>query len=153
MAIIRSSARYHVRWKIALIFDEVEQKPTFHGRTHDLTLLGTGMLTHRDVFTDSPVVVLLAIPPLHRNGRQKVIEIRAKQVYSVYSGETFCFRLGLEFINFKGDGLKVLIEGLSHRVPLISLPVYDRPATVFVDIENELEKRMTPKRKPVAVRA
>lgn len=153
MAIIRSSARYHVRWKIALIFDEVEQKPTFHGRTHDLTLLGTGMLTHRDVFTDSPVVVLLAIPPLHRNGRQKVIEIRAKQVYSVYSGETFCFRLGLEFINFKGDGLGILIEGLSHRVPLISLPVYDRPATVFVDIENELEKRMTPKRKPLPVRA
>lgn len=153
MAIIRSSARYHVRWKVALIFDEVEQKPTFHGRTHDLTLVGTGMLTHRDVFTDSPVVLLLAIPPLHRNGRQKVIEIRAKQVYSVYSGETFCFRLGLEFISFKGDGLKVLMEGLSQRVPLISLPVYDPPSTVFVDIENQLEKRMTPKRAPVAVRA
>lgn len=149
----RTFARYHVRWKIALIFDEVEQKPTFHGRTHDLTLVGTGMLTHRDVFTDSPVVVLLAIPPLHRNGRQKVIEINAKQVYSVYSGETFCFRLGLEFISFKGDGLQILREALSHRVPLISLPVYDAPPTVFIDIENELEKRMTPKRAPVAVRA
>ncbi|MCX7176572.1 MAG: hypothetical protein NT159_22145 [Proteobacteria bacterium] len=152
MTIIRSLARYHVRWKIALIFDEVEQKPTFHGRTHDLTLVGTGMLTHRDVFTDSPVVVLLAIPPLHRNGRQKVIEIRAKQVYSVYSGETFCFRLGLEFISFKGDGLEILIEGLSHRNPLISLPDYDPVPTAFVDIEHELEKRLTPKGKPALVR-
>jgi hypothetical protein len=153
MTIIRSLARYHVRWKIALIFDEVDQKPTFHGRTHDLTLVGTGMLTHRDVFTDSPVVVLLAIPPLHRSGRQKVIEIRARQAYSVYSGETFCFRLGLEFLGFKGDGLRILMEALSHRHPLISLPDYEPLPNVFVDIDNELEKRLAPKRKSVAVRA
>lgn len=137
MTINRTLARYHVRWKIALIFDEVEQKPTFHGRTRDLTLVGTGMLTHRDVFTDSQVVVLLAIPPLHRNRRQKVIEIRARQIYSVYSGETFCFRLGLEFIHFKGDGLQILTEGLSHHHPLISLPVYDPFPTVFGNGEND----------------
>ena len=138
MTINRNLARYHVRWKIALIFDEVEQKPTFHGRTHDLSLVGTGMLTHRDVFTDSPVVVLLAIPPLHRNRRQKVIEIRSRQIYAVYSGETFCFRLGLEFMEFKGDGLEVLKEALSHHHPLITLPGYDPFPTVFGSIGNEL---------------
>lgn len=133
----RTLARYHVRWKIALIFDEVEQKPTFHGRTHDLTLVGTGMLTHRDVFTDSPVVVLLAVPPLHRNRRQKVVEIRSRQIYSVYSGETSCFRLGLEFIAFKGDGLEVLKEGLSYHHPIIALPGYDPFPTPFGGTEND----------------
>lgn len=131
MTINRSEARYHVRWKIALVFDEVEHRPTYHGKTHDLTMVGTGMLTHTDVFTESPVVILLAVPPLHRDHRPKVIEIRARQIYSVYSGETFCFRLGLEFVYFKDDGLKILQEGLSHHHPIISLPSYDPFPTVF----------------------
>lgn len=127
----RSSARYHVRWKIALIFDEDDQKPTYHGRTHDLTLVGTGMLTHTDVFTGSPVVVLLAIPPLYRNAKPKVIEIKARQIYSVYSGATYCFRLGLEFVHFKNDGLELLREGLSHYHPIIELPNYEPFPTIF----------------------
>lgn len=139
----RSVARYHVRWKIALIFDGVEHKPTFHGRTHDLTLVGTGMLTHRDVYTDSPVVVLLAVPPVHRNHRQKVIEIRSKQIYSVYSGETSCFRLGLEFLDFKEDGLEILTEGLSHHHPILSLPDYDPFPTIFGGLDPTMESEVS----------
>ena len=131
MSVNRSVARYHVRWKIALIFDEEENKPTYHGRTHDLTLVGTGMLTHKDVFTGSPVVVLLAIPPLQRNCKPKVIEIKARQIYSVYSGETYCFRLGLEFVHFKNDGLEILKDGLSHYHPIIELPSFDPFPTIF----------------------
>lgn len=127
----RSAARYQVRWKIALIFDEEECKPTYHGRTHDLTLEGTGMLTHRDVMTESAVVVLLAIPPLQRNFKPKVIEISARQIYSVYSGATYCFRLGLEFIHFKNDGLQILEEALSHYHPIIELPEYEPFPTLF----------------------
>lgn len=123
----RSADRYHVRWKIALIFDELEHKPTYHGRTHDLSLVGTAMLTHSNIFTSSPVVILLAPPPLRQNHRQKVIEIQACQVYAVYSGEASCFRLGFEFIDFKDDGLQVLKDRLKHHVPkvkskLVSLP-------------------------------
>ena len=136
MTMNRTVARYHVRWRIALIFDEVEHKPTFHGRTHDLTVVGTGMLTHKDVFTESPVVVLLAIPGLHRNSKPTVIEIKARQIYSVYSGETYCFRLGLEFLHFKGDGLRILEEGLSHYHPIIELPSYDPFPTIFGSQEN-----------------
>lgn len=116
----RSADRYHVRWKIALIFDEAEHKPTFHGRTHDLSLIGTGMHTDINIFTSSPVVVLLAPPPLHKGHRQKVIEIRARQVYAVYSGESSCFRLGLEFDSFKGDGLQILKQRLEHHQPKIN---------------------------------
>lgn len=132
----RNLQRYRVSWKIALIFDEAEHRPTYHGRTHDLTRVGTGMLIHRDVFSELPVAVLLAIPPLHRDRRQQVIEIRARQIYSVYSGETFCFRLGLEFDHFKGDGLSVLQEGLSRHRPLIELQSTDDFASVFQNIKN-----------------
>lgn len=132
----RHATRYHVRWKIALIFDETEHRPTYHGRTYDLTLVGTGMLTHTDVYTDLPVVVLLAIPGLHRNAKPRVIEISARQAYSVYSGETACFRLGLEFVHFKGDGFEILKEGLSHCHPIIELPSYDPFPTVFEDTKD-----------------
>ncbi|MFA6311862.1 MAG: PilZ domain-containing protein [Sterolibacterium sp.] len=113
----RRSERYHVRWKIALIFDEHEHKPTYHGRTHDLSLSGTAMLTDVDIFTSAPVVILLAPPPLYKNHRQKIIEIQARQLYSVYSGATSCFRLGFEFTHFKSDGLKVLTDRLKHHRP------------------------------------
>lgn len=114
----RSDKRYYVRWKIALIFDEDEQRPTYHGRTYDLSLSGTGMLTNTNVFTASPVVILLAPPPLYEGHRQKVIEIRARQVYCVYSGTFSCFHLGFQFTNFKGDSLKVIKERLEHHHPI-----------------------------------
>lgn len=114
----RNAERYPVRWKIALIFDEEEHKPTYHGRTHDLSLSGTAMLTDVNVYTTAPVVILLAPPPLHKGHRQKVIEIKARQAYCVYSGETACFRLGFQFVHFKGDGLKVLKERLTHHQPV-----------------------------------
>ena len=131
LSVNRSLARYRVRWKIALVFDEVEHEPAYHGKTHDLTLVGTGMLTNKDVFADSRVVVLLAIPPHYRDGRQTVIEVEARQIYSVYSGETSCFRLGLEFRHFKGDGLSILKEGLSHCNPLLKLHDYDPLPTIL----------------------
>lgn len=114
-----------MRWKIAVVFDEHEHRPTYHGRTHDLSLAGTAMLTDVDIFTASPVVILLAPPPLHTGHRQKVMEIQARQLYSVYSGATSCFRLGFQFMHFKDDALRILKERLKHHRPKESskLPV------------------------------
>jgi len=115
----RGAERYHVQWKIALVFDKLEHKHTFHGRTHDLSLTGTGMLTDVNVFSHTPLVLLLAPPPLFAGQRQKIIEIHACQAYAVYSGATSCFRLGFSFTGFKDDGLRVLGEMLSHHLPRI----------------------------------
>lgn len=136
MTMDRNLARYLVNWKIAFIYDEAGIKPAYHGRTHDLTLVGTGMLTNKDVFTDSPVAILLAIPPLYRDGRQKIIEIGARQIYSVYSGETSCFRLGLEFLSFKEDGFEILKEGLSHYRPVLAATDCDPFPTIFGNLGN-----------------
>lgn len=113
----RESPRYLVHWRIALVFDEAENKPIYHGRTFDLSLHGTAMHTRHNVFTEAPVTVLLAPPPLHRGGGKKVIEIHARQVYSVYSGATECFRLGLQFLKFKDDGFEIFKERLTHHQP------------------------------------
>jgi len=113
----RGADRYHVRWKLALVFDKQERRETFHGRTHDLSLTGTGMQTNVNVFSRSPLVLLLAPPPLQAGQRRRIIEIRARQVYAVYSGATSCFRLGFAFTGFKDDGLEVLKQMLSHHSP------------------------------------
>ncbi len=114
---LRESPRYLVHWKIALVFDETENKPIFHGRTFDLSATGTAMLTRHNVYTEAPVTVLLAPPPLNRGASMRVIEINAQQVYSVYSGAASCFRLGLRFLKFKDDGLNILKERLGHHQP------------------------------------
>lgn len=113
----RVSARYHVRWKIALIFDKSEHRPAYHGRTSDLSMTGTGMHTDVNFFTPSPVILLLAPPPLVFGARQAVVEIQARQVYAVYSGDSACFRLGFEFLGFKDDGHRVLKEMLDFHMP------------------------------------
>ena len=114
---LRASPRYMVDWKIALVFGEGTEKLTFQGRTFDLSMHGTAMLTHDNVFSRAPVTILLAPPPLRTAYRKKVIEIQAHQAYSVYSGSLSCFRLGFKFIRFKGDGEHILEDMLSHYQP------------------------------------
>lgn len=111
----RSSERYLMRWKMAIVFEGKEGRPTYHGRTHDLSLAGTGMLTNINLHkSNSPVIVLLAPPPLTRKERPKIIEIRSRQLDAVYSGANGCFRLGFAFLEFKNDGLDYFRERLRH---------------------------------------
>ncbi|MCX7178547.1 MAG: PilZ domain-containing protein [Proteobacteria bacterium] len=118
----RQAIRYNVKWKIALIFEDQEHKPTFHGRTQDLSLSGTGMLTDTNINATASVIILLAPPPLHLGHRQKIIEIKAHQQYVVYSGQTKCWRLGFAFLEFKNDGFNLLRDRLLHHQPSIASP-------------------------------
>lgn len=114
---LRATPRYMVSWKIAIVFDEKEETPTIQGKTYDLSMGGTAMLTHNNVFAKTPVTILLAPPPLRKGGGRKIIEIQANLVYSVYSGALSCFRLGLNFTKFKGDGKGILKEMLAYYQP------------------------------------
>lgn len=112
---VRSSDRYLVRWKMAVVFEGKEGRPTYHGRTHDLSLAGTGMLTDINLKkSNSPVIVLLAPPPMSVKERPKLIEITSRQRDVVYSGTNGCFRLGFAFLDFKNNGLDYLRERLRH---------------------------------------
>jgi hypothetical protein len=112
----RTAPRYLVRWKMAVVYEDQERKPTYHGRTYDLSLAGTGMLTNVNLQVNSLVTILLAPPPLHVKDRLKVIEIKSRQLGAVYSGETRCFRLRFAFLEFKNDGFEFLQERLKNHM-------------------------------------
>lgn len=111
----RESSRHYARWRIAIIFDETENRPTIHGHTHDVSLRGASIYTEHNVFSNTPVTVLLSPPLAHEGERQKVIEIRTQLIYSVYAGGNNSFRVGLDFIKFKNDGLRILKDKLDNQ--------------------------------------
>ena len=111
----REPRRCIAHWRIAIVFDEAEKRPAIHGHTHDLSLSGASVHTDHNVASNTLVTVLLSPPLAYEGERQKVIEIRAKLVYSVYSGSNFCFRIGLNFIKFKNDGLQILKGMLDNQ--------------------------------------
>jgi len=112
----RQPRRRIVHWRIAIVFDEAEKRPSIHAHTHDLSLSGASVHTDHNVATNTLVTVLLSPPVAYEGERQKVIEIRAELVYSVYSGSNFCFRIGLNFIKFKNNGLQILEGMLDNRL-------------------------------------
>ena len=117
----RESPRYYARWRIAIVFDETENRPTIHGYTHDVSLRGASIHTDHNVVSTTSVTVLLSPPLAYEGEQQKIIEIRAQMAYSVYSGSNFCFRIGLNFIKFKNEGLQVLKGILDNQFPLSSI--------------------------------
>lgn len=120
----RNAERYLVRWKMAIIFEDQESKPTYRGTTHDLSLAGTGMLSEVNLRkASSPVIILLAPPPLHTKDRPKIIEIKSRQLDVVYSGAAGCFRIGFAFLEFKNDGLNHLMERLRHHKSVARMPL------------------------------
>lgn len=120
----RNAERYFVRWKMAIIFEDQESKPTYRGKTHDLSLVGTGMLTDVNLHkTSSPVIILLAPPPLHTKDRPKIIEVKSRQLDVVYSGAAGCFRIGFAFLEFKNDGMDQLAERLRHHKSVTRMPL------------------------------
>ncbi len=104
-----------MHWKVAIVYDHADEHPTFHGVTHEISLVGASLLTAYNIFTEELVTLLLAIPPKHHGQPNKVLEIRAAMIYTVHSAEHDQFRIGLHFRRFKGDGRKVLETALKER--------------------------------------
>lgn len=113
----RQHERYHLRWRIALIFDESAENAVIQGKTLDLSLYGAAVHTQHHLFTGGSATVLLAPPLLSTSECQKIIEIKANVVYSVYSCDSMCFRIGLKFLEFVGNSREVLQTRLSYHLP------------------------------------
>lgn len=112
----RQHRRFPMRWQVAIIFDEIEKRPTYHGVTHEISLSGMSLLTDHNIFTEDAVTVLLAVPPLYAGLHKKIIEIYAHMIYTVHSSDHGRFRIGLKFDRFKGDGREWLEMNLRERV-------------------------------------
>lgn len=114
----RAEGRLPLQLKVAIVYHEHEDeatRPTFHGRTNDISVHGLSVLVGENIFNDGHVTVLLAIPPDHVGAPQKIIEATAKMAYTVFSSEHNTFRIGLSFANFKRDGKHLLNTFIEER--------------------------------------
>lgn len=91
----RKGTRYLARWKVALVFDNATNKPTFQTLTHDLSLTGISVQYHSEEKAHTILTLLLAVPPIEGVPR-KIIKLKAEVTSSVpFRGG---FRLGMSFI-------------------------------------------------------
>jgi hypothetical protein len=111
----RKYYRHPVRWRVAIVNKSGGKNDIYHGRTFDVSMSGISILLERNMTFTSEVVVLLAIPPIHQGLKETIVEIQCNLTHSVLDSVHSQFRLGMKYIQFKGEGKKILSEVLSKR--------------------------------------
>ena len=111
----RKHYRHPLRWRVAVVNKSGGQHDIYHGRTHDLSLSGASILVERNLFFTSDIVVLLAVPPAHHGQRETILEIQCKIMHTVLDSDHGLFRMGMKFVQFKGEGKRILHDILSKR--------------------------------------
>ena len=112
----RQVQRFPFHWEVAIVFDDREGKKTFHGTTHDISVMGCAILTEHNVFTSEELLVEVHLPPENTGRQPKVLKIKAKMVYTLYSADHYCFRTGLLFRSYQENAL-ALLEAKLHQHP------------------------------------
>lgn len=112
----RKQHRHPIHWRIALVHRYSDRNDIYHGRTHDLSVLGASIFVDYNIFMMSELVLLLAIPPLQPGHQETIIEIQCRMVYTILASAQSQFRIGIRFLDFKGDGKRLLSDILSKRV-------------------------------------
>lgn len=115
----RKEVRVPLKLKVAIIYHQhrdVATRPSFHGFTSNISLMGLSVVVDHNIFNEGDVTVLLAIPPEHTGGQQRIVEATAKMIYTVHSSEHDAFRIGMSFKEFKGHGKDVLKKVIIRRV-------------------------------------
>ena len=112
----RKCARYTCHWRVAIIHKSVGRNDIYHGRTQDLSEGGASVYLHHNIFRPE-VVMLLAVPPLNAGEKETIIEIFCHMAYTVLDSDQGLFRIGLQFLSFKGDGKSTLTKILDKRKP------------------------------------
>jgi hypothetical protein len=111
----RAYFRHPVRWRVAIVNKSGGKNDIYHGRTYDVSMSGISILLERNMLFTSEVVVLLAIPPIHQGLKETIVEIECNLTHSVLDSVHSQFRLGMKYIQFKGDGKRILSDVLSKR--------------------------------------
>lgn len=121
----RKHYRHPVRWRVAIVNKNGDNKEIYHGRTNDVSVSGVSILLDRNMFFSTNVVILLAIPPTMQGQRESIIEIECMITYTVLDSEHRQFRMGMKFLHFKGNGKAILSDVLSKRhIPKQEPPRY-----------------------------
>lgn len=117
----RQHPRYRLRWPTAIFLDlEPDGGPVIEGRLFDLSLGGASVLTEVHLRKSGKnLALLIAPPPLIRGGREERIITHCRMIYSVYASDSMCFRVGLQFLSFEGQGRAILSDRLTYHLPTI----------------------------------
>lgn len=118
----RAAFRAPLHLRAALVYHRViggQSRPTYHGRTHDISITGLSLVVDHNVFTEDEVSILLAVPAIAHGLPDQIIEINARMIYTVFSSEHDAFRIGLAFRRFKRNGKQHLRQLLErHHFPV-----------------------------------
>lgn len=114
----RATQRFPLQLKVAVVYhqhEDVATRPTYHGRTCDVSLHGLSVVVEHNIFTPRDITVLLALPPVKVGAAQEIVEATATMAYTVLSSQHDAFRIGLVLKSFKRDGAKRLQAVLAER--------------------------------------
>ncbi len=112
----RKHFRHPIHWRIAIIHKNGDKNDIYHGQTHDLSLGGASVLIDHNIFMNSEVLMLLAIPPSLPGQKEIIIEAQCRMAHTVFDSGKGRFRIGIRFQSFKGEGKQILSRILSKRV-------------------------------------
>lgn len=109
----RNDLRFPVHWRVA-VFPDAAVKQYYLGETYELSPIGAGIYCAASVPENSRILLHLEVPPLSKGVRGDELEISAKVVHlSLHSQHGF--RIGLQFLQFQGNGKALLVETLTQR--------------------------------------
>jgi hypothetical protein len=74
------------------------------------------MVVDHNIFDDGVVTVLLALPPVQTGAPPKIITTLAAMTYAIHSSKLDAFKIGITFLEFKGDGKELLLAALLHEL-------------------------------------
>lgn len=114
----REHQRYLVNWKVAVVNAKAGKDHVFHGRARDISLGGLCLLSDHNLAFSNSVRVLIAVPPHSPKHPPHVLEVRSKLAYTVLEQGGRHFRIGISFLEFKGDGRRFLEKRLAERQTL-----------------------------------
>jgi hypothetical protein len=98
---VERAPRYVAHWRIAIVYEADGKNEIFHGRTYEVSLSGASILSDHNILVHSSVTVLLELPWYKGKQKKKIIEIKSRMVYTIFSSENGQFRTGLQFLSFK----------------------------------------------------
>lgn len=106
----RKHKRYPIRWKTAVVFPPVSQRPILHTETLDLSAGGGAIATEYGDLNGTTVTILLAQPPKQPGEQPRMLKLQAKIVSS--SPGKGGYRHGMAFVNVPPEGVAGLEEVL-----------------------------------------
>ena len=110
--------------KLAVVYHQHKGRatpPTYHGSTYDICMSGLSMVIDRSIFHEGDVTVLLALPHLRAGAPQKIITSTAEITYAIHSSKLKAFKIGMAFLEFKGNGKELLKAAIVHELRKVAV--------------------------------